>query len=152
MLEPQTKPAAIRNCKRVNVDIVDGTTPETLVVNKKSKPTPPAVSAAASPEVTRVVHHGTNHVASDAQGKLPAHQAKKADAELKRPVVQAEEAALQGQKEAAQGEQVVERGINMGNEVDRVSKGGRIRIVIPPGNLRPADSKIAFMYAAAHVQ
>ena len=109
MLEPQTKPAAIRNRKRVNANIVDGTTPETLVVDKKIKPTPPAVFAAASPRVTRAVHHGTNPAASDAQGKLPAHQAKKADAELKQPVVQAEEAALQGQKEAAQGEQAVER-------------------------------------------
>ena len=149
MLEPLTKPAAIRNRKRVNADIVDGTTPETPVVKKNIKPTPPAVSAAASPRATRDVHHGTNPAASDAQEKLPAHQAKKADAELKRPVVQAEEEALQSQKEAAQGEQAVERRINMGNEVERVSKGGRIRIVIPPGKLRPADSKIASMYAAA---
>ena len=109
MLEPHKKPTAIRNRKRINADIVDSTTPETPVVKKNIKPTPPAVSVAASPRVTRAVHHGTNHAASDAQGKLPAHQAKKADAELKQPVVQAEEAALQGQKEAAQGEQAVER-------------------------------------------
>ena len=80
MLGKQTKPSAVCNRKRVNAVIVDWTTPETPEVNKKTKRTPPAVPAAASPRVTRVAHRGTNPAASDAPGKLPAHQAKKVDA------------------------------------------------------------------------
>ena len=43
----------------------------------------------------------------------------------------------------------VDRGINMGKEVDKMSKGNRIKIAIPPGKSRPADAKIASMYATA---
>ena len=43
----------------------------------------------------------------------------------------------------------VDRGINMGKQLDRMSKGNRIKIVIPPGKSRPADAKIASMYATA---
>ena len=36
MLEPQTEPGAVRNRKRVNADIVEGTTLESPVENKRS--------------------------------------------------------------------------------------------------------------------
>ena len=37
----------------------------------------------------------------------------------------------------------------MGKGLDRMSRGKRLRIVIPPGGFRPADVKIAAMYATA---
>ena len=43
----------------------------------------------------------------------------------------------------------VDRGINIGKELDGMSKENRIKIVIPPGKSRPADAKIASMYATA---
>ena len=43
----------------------------------------------------------------------------------------------------------VDRGINMGKQQDRMSKGNRIKIVIPSGKSRPADAKIASMYTTA---
>ena len=44
----------------------------------------------------------------------------------------------------------VARGINMGKELDRMSKGNRIKIVIPQGKTRTVDAKIATMYASAY--
>ena len=43
----------------------------------------------------------------------------------------------------------VDRGINMGNGLDRMFRGKRLRIVIPPGHRRPLDKQIAAMYATA---
>ena len=73
MVDPQTKPAAVPNRKRVSAEIVDITAPETPVLKKNIKSTPPVVPASASPRVTRAA----------AQRKLSA-QAKKVDVELKR--------------------------------------------------------------------
>ena len=119
MVDPQTKPAAVPNRKRVSAEIVDITAPETPVLKKNIKSTPPAVPASASPRVTRSASQqklsaqGEQAVPASAsprvtraaaQRKLSA-QAKKVDAELKRPVVQAEEATPHRQQEAVQAEE-----------------------------------------------
>ena len=74
MLEPQTNPGAVRNCKCVSADVVDATTHETPVVKKKIKPTPPAVPAAASSRVTRAANHGTNPAAASPRVTRVANQ------------------------------------------------------------------------------
>ena len=78
MLEPQPNPGAVRNRKRVNADLVDATTPETPVIKKKTKPTPPAVPAAASPRVTRAANQRAQGEQAVAQGQLEAAQHKEA--------------------------------------------------------------------------
>ena len=47
------------------------------------------------------------------------------------------------------GNMIVSRGVNLGKELDRMSKGSRMKIVIPQGKSQPADAKIASMYATA---
>ena len=128
MLEPQTKPGEVRHRKRVNAEIVDGTTPETPVVKRKIKPTPPAVPAAATPRLIRsATCKALQAVAHD---QLEAAQQK--------------ETTGHHQEAAAQCEQAPPH-----DKIPGLERGTKFRLVIPPGRTRPVDPKIASMYATA---
>ena len=45
------------------------------------------------------------------------------------------------------GDRVVVRGKNRGKELDRMSRGGRITLVVPPGRTRPESAVLAAKFA-----
>ena len=135
MLEPQTKPGEVRNRKRVNAEIVDGTKPETPVVKRKIKPTPPAVPAAATPRLLRPAT--SKALQAVAHGQLEAAQQKETTGHQQEAAAQREQAPPPGKMPPVHK--------LLGLEM----QGQRIRIVIPPGRTRPVQPKIASKYATA---